>query len=95
MSLNPEIEIFSNDEWRGLVDTLSLSKRQSELVKHLFSGFSDYQIAQTMGISIPTVRTYMTRLFTKFNIEDRHELILHVFSKFRQECGALGCPRCQ
>jgi DNA-binding NarL/FixJ family response regulator len=48
------------------------------------SGRSDKQIAREMGISISTVRTHVSRLFRKFDLSDRMELMLHVFACLRQ-----------
>lgn len=76
-------EVFSEKEWKRLVEELSLSPRQGEIVHHLFTGKSDKQIAQEMKVAIPTIRTHMGRLFTKFDIHDRTELIVYVFQRFR------------
>ncbi len=78
--------IFTEEEWKYLVNELSLSPRQSEVVSCLLSGNSDKQIARKLKISLPTVRTHMTRLFLKYNVQDRSELILYVFGEFRKNC---------
>ncbi|OHB65581.1 MAG: hypothetical protein A2Y76_12285 [Planctomycetes bacterium RBG_13_60_9] len=57
------------------------------------AGMSDKQIARAMGISITTVRTHMSRLFRKFDLSDRTELVLHVFACLRQhEAPHMPCP---
>ncbi len=78
--------IFTEEEWKYLVNELSLSPRQGEVVSCLFSGHSDKQIAIKLKIALPTVRTHMTRLFLKYNVQDRAELILYVFEEFRKNC---------
>lgn len=88
-------KVFTTDEWAGLASQLPLSPRQANLVRLLLEGAGDKRIAQGMDISVPTVRTYMSRLFRKLNVQDRHELVLCVFGQFRKECRGLGCPRCQ
>jgi DNA-binding CsgD family transcriptional regulator len=93
--MSKELHIFDKEEWIRLGDELSLSPRQNEIVQHLFLGQSDKQIAQTLGIAQPTVRTHLGRLFAKFNVQDRHELILLVFHHFRSGCRAIDCPRQQ
>lgn len=85
-----DAEIFSEKEWGVLVKELSLSPRQSEVIKHLFSGRSDKQISKVLGIAVPTVRTHLSRLFSRFNLQDRNELILHVFCHFRKGCRTNG-----
>jgi len=90
-------EIFSEKEWRVLVSKISLSPRQTEVIQLLFKGHSDKQIARELKIAVPTVRTHLTRLFSRFDLQDRHELILHVICLFREGCRTKGnrngCPR--
>ena len=86
-------EIFTKSEWAELVNKLSLSPRQTEIIKELFSNRSDKQIAGNLQISVPTVRTHLSRLFSKFDVQDRVELILCVFHCFREDCKTNGCPR--
>ena len=91
MDLN--VRLFSKSEWSGLIDELSLAPRQAEVIEHLLYGLSDKQIAAELCISVPTVRTYLRRLFSKFNVQDRIELILYVMHHFRRGCGSKSCPR--
>lgn len=95
MDSTVDTEIFSESEWSILFDELSLSPRQREVTQYLFSGLSDKQIAKELEIAIPTVRTHLTRLFSRFDVQDRNELILHVVRHFRRKCrvNGNGCPR--
>jgi len=97
MDSTVDTKIFSESEWSILLDELSLSPRQREVTQHLFSGLSDKQIARELKIAIPTVRTHLTRLFSRFDVHDRNELILHVVCHFRKGCrtngNGNGCPR--
>jgi DNA-binding NarL/FixJ family response regulator len=95
MTLELATEIFNKNEWLQLVNDLSLSRRQAEIIKCLLWGCSDKQIALELQISVATVRTHLSRLFSRFNIQDRSELILYVFGYFREKYKENGCPRCQ
>jgi DNA-binding CsgD family transcriptional regulator len=86
-------QVFSGDEWIELKRDLSLSPRQADVVEQLLQGHSDKQIAHELQMSVPTVRTHLCRLFTRFGVEDRCELIVHVYRRFREKCQACGCPR--
>ena len=79
-------EIFSASEWAQVISDLSLSLRQAQIVRLLFANRSDGQIAAELDISIPTVRTHLSRLFARFAVQDRTELILYVFRRFRGGC---------
>ncbi|MFA5291592.1 MAG: helix-turn-helix transcriptional regulator [Phycisphaerae bacterium] len=83
MTFTQDMQIFDEKEWEKLVEELSLPPRQSQIIQHLFQGKSDKQIAQDMGIALPTVRTHLGRLFEKFNTQDRSELILYIINYFR------------
>jgi DNA-binding CsgD family transcriptional regulator len=83
--------IFSNSEWAELVSKLSLSPRQAEVIQRILSGRSDKQIAMDLQIGLPTVRTHLNRAFLRFGVQDRIELVIYVFRKFRELCRTDGC----
>jgi DNA-binding CsgD family transcriptional regulator len=85
--------VFSPEEWAELKEELSLSPRQAEVMERILAGHSDKQIACELQISVPTVRTYLTRLFSRFHVDDRYGLVAHIFACFRGKCQACGCPR--
>jgi DNA-binding NarL/FixJ family response regulator len=88
MVVTTQTELFSEQEWIQLMEHLCLPPRQAQIVKHLVHGMSDKQIARELGISLPTVRTHMSRVFRRFDLSDRVELILHVFTCLREHCAA-------
>lgn len=85
-SLPENRDVFTEKEWEVILAELSLSPRQKEVIRRLFSGLSDKQIAAKLNISVPTVRTHIGRLFSRFHLQDRSELILRIFLQFRQGC---------
>ena len=85
--------IFSGPEWSEIVNDLGISQRQAEVLRELLQGRSDKQIAQSLGLSVGTVRTHLDRLFLRFRTQDRCELIVLVFRHFRRKCRFAGCPR--
>jgi len=90
MTVTTHTPLFTEQEWARLQEHLHLPLRQAEIVRHIVSGKSDKQIARAMGISITTVRTHVSRLFRKFDLNDRMELMLHVFTCLRQYDTAQG-----
>ena len=67
------------------IEQLDLPRRQGQIVRCLLRGKSDKEISATLGISVPTVRTHMSRLFRKFGVSDRVELILLMLSQLRRD----------
>jgi len=93
MASGPEMEVLTENEWLELVGDLRLSPRQAEIVKLLLSGMSDKQIAKQLHIGRPTVRTHLSRLFSKYEVQDRSELIVYVLGHFCERWRANGGPQ--
>lgn len=83
--------IFTNRDWDRLSQELGMSTRQEQITRDLFLGMSDKQIAQELSISVATVRTHLGRMFAKYNVQDRSELILLCVRHFHEQCK--GCRR--
>jgi DNA-binding NarL/FixJ family response regulator len=90
-----EAKVFSGGEWLRLKDDLALPPRQSEVVEQLFLGHSDKQIAYELNMSVPTVRTHLRRLFSRFGVEDRCGLVVEVFACFKEQYQPCGCHQFQ
>jgi DNA-binding CsgD family transcriptional regulator len=87
-----QAELFSTSEWKELIIDLGISQRQADVVWELLHGHSDKQIARQLGVSVGTVRTHLGRLFLRFGLQDRSELILYIFHHFRRKCRLIQCP---
>jgi DNA-binding NarL/FixJ family response regulator len=74
------------DEWNALVTDTQLPPQQSRIVDLILRGFKDKEIASEMGISCPTVRTYLARIFARFDVSDRSGVILRLFDIHNRRC---------
>ncbi len=79
-----DTELFSERDWTRLKEQLDLPPRQAEVLRRVMGGLSDKQIAYATGISVNTVRTHMSRLFSKFGARDRVELIVYMFGHLQK-----------
>jgi len=52
-----------------------LSKREHELLLLLFKGFSFSEVAETMGCSLATAKTYSRRIYKKLGVNSRSEAV--------------------
>jgi DNA-binding NarL/FixJ family response regulator len=52
-----------------------LSKRQNELLSLLAQGYLYKEIAVTMNISLPTVNTYIRRIYEKLHVQSRGQAV--------------------
>lgn len=57
--------------------TVSLTRRESQLVTLLSQGLKNKEIATALSISEGTVKVYLSRLFQKLGVKDRFELALY------------------
>ena len=54
---------------------MALSPREREVVEALARGDAYKQIADRLGITIPTVRTYIRRIYEKLHVHTRTEAV--------------------
>jgi DNA-binding NarL/FixJ family response regulator len=62
-----------------------LSPRQSEVLRLIFDGKNDKQVAAALKIRTPTVRTHVRRLFQRLDVNDRTQLVIETFRVFRRD----------
>jgi DNA-binding NarL/FixJ family response regulator len=60
---------------RGTKTSEQLSKRQNELLALLAQGYLYKEIAETMGLSLPTVNTYIRRIYEKLHVQSRGQAV--------------------
>lgn len=66
------------DKWNAIAKDLHLSRQQKRIVEFILVNYRDKQISQAMGLRLPTVRTYLSRIFLRVGVGDRHELVLRL-----------------
>jgi len=62
--------------------------RELQVTRLVAQGRSNQQIADDLYLSLPTVRTYLRRLFVKLDVNDRTQLAV-----LAHEAGLLHQPR--
>jgi len=53
-----------------------VTRREGQLIKLVSQGLCNKEIAYALGISVGTVKVYLSRLFDKLEVSDRYELAL-------------------
>ena len=61
-------------------ESLKLSPRETQLLAHLSEGLGNKEIAERMGLSIETVRTYLKHIYEKLHVRSRTEAALKYFT---------------
>lgn len=80
-------DLISEWEWQQLRQYLGLVGRQADIVRLLFVGQSDVEIAHALGIRLRTVRTQIDHIYQTFGFSNRLQLVLYVLASLR-ECWA-------
>jgi DNA-binding NarL/FixJ family response regulator len=71
---------LDRNHWQAIFRAMQLSPRQAEVVEMLLRGMCDKQIAAAMGISEPTIRTYLDRIWARTRSHGRMELAMRVLA---------------
>lgn len=88
-TLVPFRSVFTTREWQTIIRGLALSPRQAEVLRMLFDGYSDKQIARKLKVTLPTVRSHLQRMYAKFRVQDRTALVVYIFAWFRHREGVV------
>jgi DNA-binding CsgD family transcriptional regulator len=66
-----------------MVERKNLSPRQSQILALMAEGYSDKEIARKIGVSYPTVRTHIDRIFREYGLRNRTEAVAVWLSRLR------------
>jgi DNA-binding NarL/FixJ family response regulator len=61
---------------QGEDSLLSLTDRESDVLRLVTKGYSNKVIARELGITISTVKTHLRNIFRKLGVEDRAQVII-------------------
>jgi DNA-binding NarL/FixJ family response regulator len=78
-----ELERLIEQSIRDRISVLhqQLTKRECDVFSLVMEGLSTKEIAAQIHMSEPTVKQHLTRLFKKFDANNRSQLILHAFER--------------
>lgn len=76
--------IFSKREWDELGCDLKLSPRALQLVRGIFDDQTEVAIAYDLSISVHTVHSYLIRIYQRFGVCSREQLLVYVFGWYRE-----------
>ena len=75
---------LDDGHWRAIVHAMQLSPQQAKIVELVLRGLCDKQIAVAMGISEPTIRTYLQRISERTQTRGRMALAMRVLAVSHQ-----------
>ena len=77
--------IFSGKEWNELGGDLKLSPRALQLVRGIFDDQTEEAIAFGLSISVHTVHSYLIRIYQRFGVCSRKELLVYIFGRYLEQ----------
>lgn len=74
-----EFRRLSRQDHRGLYDdeTIVLTQREQDVLSQVAEGASDKEIADTLSLSVHTVKTHMRNILAKLHLSQRYEAALY------------------
>jgi DNA-binding NarL/FixJ family response regulator len=66
--------------WTQLIEVLHLPPQQIRIVELILRNRGDKEIATALGIKVPTVRTYLHRIYERMDVSDRQGLVIRLFA---------------
>jgi DNA-binding CsgD family transcriptional regulator len=66
MQMTPTADLFAQH---------NISPREQEIIRLVLQGYSNQKIAETLFISLHTVKTHLRNIYPKFEVSSRYELI--------------------
>lgn len=69
---------LDSEHWEAIFLSLGLSEQQTRIVELVLRDQSVKQIARIMGITVPTVKTYLQRIGARTGTCGRMQLAMHV-----------------
>ena len=62
----------------NMIKNKYLTEREREIVKLILSGRNKRNIAETLSLSVSTIKTNVENIYRKFDVHNRVELIVYV-----------------
>lgn len=72
-----KLTMMINPKSSTTIDDSDYSTRERDIIQLLVKGYSNHEIAQTLFLSIGTVKNYVSQIYAKANVTDRSNAVIH------------------
>lgn len=77
LALHPAVARKMLQQKKKPSEEAPLTEREIEVLKLIAQGLDNHYISTQLSISLPTVRTHVTHILTKLNLENRTQAVLY------------------
>lgn len=78
---DPQENLLKESSLQRLAESYALSERETAMIAYLYQGSNNAEIAEALGLSENTIKTYNFRLYKKLGVENRIQAV----NKIREE----------
>ena len=82
---DPELRRVTLEQVRALPQTAPLTRRERQVLRGVFGGQTNKEIAFDLGVSEPLVKSVMQQLFTKTGVRNRSQLLRIALERYWKE----------
>lgn len=68
----------------------TLTKRETEIIDYLAKGFLDKEIADSLGLSLHTVKNHLKNIYLKMKVNNRLEAIIEYLNLFEKSINIIS-----
>jgi DNA-binding CsgD family transcriptional regulator len=73
---------LSREAWEVLASSLHLSERELDIVRGIFDGGAEADIACDLDVSVHTIHSHLDRMYRKLHVGNRCALVVRIFSTY-------------
>ncbi|HRX85993.1 MAG TPA: helix-turn-helix transcriptional regulator [Phycisphaerae bacterium] len=95
ISARPDMfpELLTDVKWLHVEQAYRLTGQELTALRLLCRGYSNQQLAEHLGIALPTVRSHLRALYRKFDRRDRIGVLLELIHLFADGDPVAGVTR--
>ena len=72
---NGSVKALFHEATSTMGETSQISDREKDVIEGVYQGLSNREIAQSLALSPHTVKAHLNRIFKKFNVRSRSQLL--------------------
>jgi len=72
--------VFSTKEWGKIRKIFKFSNREEDVLRMVFQGYNNEQVARGLNISYNTVKAHLANIYRRMGVGSKSEAIIHILT---------------